>query len=688
MEPVTRHIRLGVDIGGTFTDLVLLDEETGSFEITKVPSRPDDPSGALVAAVRKALEGTGVPPEAVGLLSHGTTIITNAVLEGKLARTALITTKGFRDVLEIGRHVRPDMYDLNQDKPVPIVPRDMRFEVEERLAADGSIVVPLNAKSVSAAVDAVMATRPKAVAVCFLNSYANAGHERTMKDAVRAALPGAHVCVSSDVCREIREFERTSTVALNAAAMPVVSDYLENLEHRTDELLPEGQVLLMQSNGGSMTVGAARQSPAHLIYSGPAAGVLACQYIGRTTGRCNVLGFDMGGTSTDISLVYRDEPLLTTEADVGGYPVKLPVLDINTIGAGGGSIAWLDSGGSLHVGPKSAGADPGPVAYGKGGTEPTVTDANLMLGRLSPERFLGGELALDKHASASAIRKKIAEPLGLDPLVAAAGILRVANANMERALKVSSAERGYDPRDFTLIAFGGAGPVHAAALAKGVGFPTALVPSIPGVFSALGLIIADIRHDFVRSYVSRSDEANLETLGELYREMETLGEEALLQDGIPTEKREFQRTADLRYVGQAYEVNVSVPDGPLVGPIISGVLGRFHGEHQRLFAHSAPGDPVEFVNLRLVATGRVDAPKLRKAEVADGVAQAAERRPVYFEEAGGFLDCPIYERAALGRDSRIDGPAIIEQLDSTTVIHPRQLLTVDAWGNLIIDVGG
>ena len=689
MEPVTRHIRLGVDIGGTFTDLVLLDEETGSFEITKVPSRPGDPSGALVEAVRKALEGTGMPPEAVGLLSHGTTIITNAVLEGKLARTALITTKGFRDVLEIGRHVRPDLYDLNQDKPVPIVPRDMRFEVEERLAADGSILVPLNAKSVSAAVDAVMATRPKAVAVCFLHSYANAGHERTMKDAVRAALPGAHVCVSSDVCREIREFERTSTVVLNAAAMPVVSDYLENLEDRTDELLPEGQVLLMQSNGGSMTVGAARQSPAHLIYSGPAAGVLACQYIGRTTGRRNVLGFDMGGTSTDISLVYRDEPLLTTEADVGGYPVKLPVLDINTIGAGGGSIAWLDSGGTLHVGPKSAGADPGPVAYGKGGTEPTVTDANLMLGRLSPERFLGGELALDKHASASAIREKIAEPLGLHPLVAAAGILRVANANMERALKVSSAERGYDPRDFTLIAFGGAGPVHAAALAKGVGFATALVPSVPGVFSALGLIIADIRHDFVRSYVSRSDEANLETLGELYREMETLGEEALLQDGIPTEKREFQRTADLRYVGQAYEVNVPVPDGPLVGPVISAVLGRFHGEHQRLFAHSAPGDPVEFVNLRLVATGRVDAPELRKAEVADGVAQeAAERRPVYFEEAGGFLDCPIYERAALGLESRIDGPAIVEQLDCTTVIHPGQLLSVDAWGNLIINVGG
>ena len=686
-EPIARHVRLGVDIGGTFTDLVLLNEETGAFEITKVPSRPDDPSGALVAALAKALEAATVPPESVSLLSHGTTIITNAVLEGKLPRTALVTTKGFRDVLEIGRHVRPDMYDLNQDKPVPIVPRDMRFEIEERLAADGSVLVPLDGKSLKVAMEAVAATGPKAVAVSLLHSYANADHERAVRAALHATLPETAVSISSDVCREIREFERTSTATLNAATMPVVSDYLEILADHVDELLPACQVLLMQSNGGSMTVGAARHTPAHLIYSGPAAGVLACQHVGRTTGRRNVLGFDMGGTSTDISLVYRDEPVTTTEADVGGYPVKLPVLDINTIGAGGGSIAWLDSGGALHVGPRSAGADPGPVAYGKGGTEPTVTDANLTLGRIGTERFLGGELALDGEASAAAIREKIAGPLGLDPIVAAAGILRVANANMQRALKVSSAERGYDPRDFTMIAFGGAGPLHAAALAKGVGFPTALVPSVPGVFSALGLIVADVRHDFVRTYVSRSGQANPDTLQEVYREMEAIGEKGLREDGIPVEKREFHRSADMRYVGQAYEVNVPVPGDRLTHSLVSNVLGRFHREHQRLFAHSAPGDPVEFVNLRLAAIGRTDAPDLPRVEVTKRMAPAAGTRRVYFEEAGGFVDCPTYERAALALESRIEGPAIVEQLDCTTVIHPGQRLSVDEWGNLIIDPG-
>ncbi|MEE1559011.1 MAG: hydantoinase/oxoprolinase family protein, partial [Arenicellales bacterium] len=505
-------IRLGVDIGGTFTDLVLLDDKTGQTMVVKVPSQPNKPADALAAAVKRALKQANAPAESVNLLNHGTTIVTNAVLEGNLARTALITTSGFRDVLEIGRHVRPDMYDLNQDKPTPIVPRDLRFEVKERMAPDGNVLVSLEPDSVRAAVAAAKASGASAIAIGFLHAYANTEHETAMKAELIAALPEVSVSASSDICREIREFERISTVVLNAAAMPVVSRYLEILGELTADLIPKARVLLMQSNGGSMTVGAARQAPAHLVYSGPAAGVLACQFIGQLTQRPNVLGFDMGGTSTDISLVYRGEPLMTTEADVGGYPVKLPVLDVNTIGAGGGSIAWLDSGGGLRVGPKSAGADPGPVAYQQGGTEPTVTDANLVLGRLIPDRFLGGEMMLDPDAALAAIRKKIAEPLGLDPISAAAGILRIANANMERALKVSSAERGYDPRDFSLIAFGGAGPVHAAALAKEVGFASVLVPESPGVFSAFGLLVADLRHDFVRSYMVGLDQVSTKML--------------------------------------------------------------------------------------------------------------------------------------------------------------------------------
>jgi N-methylhydantoinase A len=680
-------IRLGVDIGGTFTDLVLLDEGTGRLMVAKVPSRPDDPAGALLAAVEQALEQAGAPPEAVTLLSHGTTIVTNAVLEGKLARTALITTKGFRDVLEIGRHLRPDMYDLFQDKPIPVVPRDLRFEVEERMGPDGAIVTPLDAESMRRAIAAVEAAGAEAVAVSFLHAYANDAHEAVVKAALVGALPDASITAASDVCREIREFERTSTVVLNAAAMPVVSHYLEDLHARTTALLPEAQVLLMQSNGGSMTAGAARQAPVHLVYSGPAAGVLASQFIGRLTGRENVLGFDMGGTSTDLSLVYRGEPRMTTEATVGGYPVKLPVLDVHTIGAGGGSIAWLDSGGGLRVGPQSAGADPGPVAYGRGGVEPTVTDANLALGRLDPRRFLGGAMQLDAGASLAAITEKIAEPLGLDSLVAAAGIIRIANANMERAVKVSSAERGYNPRDFSLVAFGGAGPVHAAAVAKEVGFPWVLVPETPGVFSALGLLVADIRHDFVRSQVARMDQVDLGVLEHLYAELEALGTAALEEDGIEPGRRTLQRTADLRYVGQAYEVNVPAPGGALDAAANDDVVARFHAEHQRLFAHSATGDPVELVSLRLIAVGSVQAPDPRERP-AGGAATPKERRPVYFAESGGFVDCPIYERAGLAPGAEFEGPAIVEQMDSTTVVHPGQAASVDAWGNLIIRTGG
>jgi len=681
-------IRLGVDIGGTFTDLVLLDDKTGQTMVVKVPSQPNKPADALAAAVKRALKQANAPAESVNLLNHGTTIVTNAVLEGNLARTALITTSGFRDVLEIGRHVRPDMYDLNQDKPTPIVPRDLRFEVKERMAPDGNVLVSLEPDSVRAAVAAAKASGASAIAIGFLHAYANTEHETAMKAGLIAALPEVSVSASSDICREIREFERISTVVLNAAAMPVVSRYLEILGELTADLIPKARVLLMQSNGGSMTVGAARQAPAHLVYSGPAAGVLACQYIGQLTQRPNVLGFDMGGTSTDISLVYRGEPLMTTEADVGGYPVKLPVLDVNTIGAGGGSIAWLDSGGGLRVGPKSAGADPGPVAYQQGGTEPTVTDANLVLGRLIPDRFLGGEMMLDPDAALAAIRKKIAEPLGLDPISAAAGILRIANANMERALKVSSAERGYDPRDFSLIAFGGAGPVHAAALAKEVGFASVLVPESPGVFSAFGLLVADLRHDFVRSYMVGLDQVSTKMLTSFYADLQALGEQALKDDGLDEQRWTFQRTADLRYVGQAYEVNVAFPDGSIDADTVAEVKSRFHGEHQRLFAHSAEDDPVEFVSLRMVATGSVDAPTFRKQPALRTPVSQADTRDVYFEEANGFTACPIYQRQNLYPGAEFQGPAIIEQLDTTTVVHPGQTVSVDDWGSLIIGMEG
>jgi len=681
-------VRLGVDIGGTFTDLVLLDEATGRLTVAKVPSVPADPAAALAAAVRRALERAALPGEAVTLLSHGTTIVTNAVLEGTLPRTGLVTTEGFRDVLEIGRHLRPDMYDLFQDKPAPVVPRDLRLEVRERTAPDGTCLVPLDAASARAAVAALVLAHVEAVAVSFLHAYANPSNEAAMKAHLAVGLPGTYVSVSSDVCREIREFERTSTVALNAATLPLVGRYLDVFRERIADLCPRAQVLLMQSNGGSMTVSAARQAPVHLIYSGPAAGVLAAQHLGRLTEAPHVLGFDMGGTSTDISVVYRGAPRITTEGGIGGHPVKLPMLDVHTIGAGGGSVAWLDGGGGLRVGPRSAGADPGPVAYGRGGTEPTVTDANLVLGRLAPDRFLGGEMRLDPEAALAAIRGRIAGPLGLDPVRAAAGIVRIANANMERALRVSSAERGYDPRDFALVAFGGAGPLHAAALPQAVGIPRVLVPETPGVFSALGLLVADIRHDLVRSHLARLERVAPVALTGLYAELEAAGAALLAQDGVGADRGVLERTADLRYVGQAYEVNVAVPPGPLDTAALGAVTARFHAEHQRLYAHSAPGDPVEVVSLRVAAVGPLVPPALAERPAAARPPVPTARRRVFLDEADDFVDCPIYDRAELAPGTRLVGPAVVEQMDSTTLIHPGQLVLVDGFNHLVIALGG
>jgi N-methylhydantoinase A len=674
-------------MGGTFTDIALLEEGAGTLTVAKVPSIHGDPAAALLNSVRRALERARARPEDVKLLVHGTTLVTNAVLEKKLPPTALVTTEGFRDILEIGRHFRPDMYDLFQDKPEPIVPRDRRFGVRERTAADGRVLAPVRPESAAEIAEAVRRSGAEAVAICLLNAYVNSANEEALEAVLRERLPGVLVSASFAVCREIREYERMSTVTLNAAAMPVMARYLGEIQPRVAAVIPAAEVLLMQSNGGSLTVTAAREMPVRLVTSGPAAGALAVQQIGKLTGRPSVLGIDMGGTSTDISLIHRGELRMTTEGGIAGYPVKLPMIEINTIGAGGGSLAWLDEWGGLHVGPQSAGADPGPVAYGRGGSEPTVTDANLVLGRLHPERLLGGEMRLDLPAARRAVRERIGARLGFDTERAAAGIIRVANSNMERALRVSSAERGYDPREITLVAFGGAGPLHAAALARAVGFPTVLVPETPGVFSALGLVMADVRHDFVQTHLARLDEIKPERFAKLFADLEAQAIEALTRDGIPPDRRVLQRTADLRYLGQAYEVNVPVAAGALGVGAAAEVSRRFHEEHRRLYAHSHPGHPVQFVSARVVAVGLTAAPPLRPRPVTPGKATPKERRPVFFEESDGFVECPIYERAALGPGAEVDGPAIVEQMDTTTVIHPGQRATVDAFGNILIAIG-
>ncbi len=681
-------IRLGVDIGGTFTDITVLDEDTGAVTIAKVPSRRDDPARALIDAVERGLELADVDPADATLLVHGTTLVTNAVLENTLPPTALVTTEGFRDVLEIGRHFRPDMYDLMQDKPEPLVPREHRFCVGERVSSDGEVLQEPDQVAVERLYDDIRASGAEAVAICFLNSFVNPVNEALVRDWMRQGLPGISVSTSHEVCREIREFERMSTVVLNAAAMPLVTEYLDEIRPRIAERLPNAKVLLMQSNGGSLTIGAAQDYPARMVTSGPAGGALAVQRIGRASGYGNLLGVDMGGTSTDISLIHQGELRMTTEGGIAERPLLLPMIEINTIGAGAGSIAWRDDWGGLHVGPRSAGGDPGPVAYGRGGTEPTVSDANLALGRLHPNRFVGGAMTLDVEAARQALQEKVGDPMGLSIEEAAAGIIRIANANMERAVRVSSAEKGFDPRDITLVAFGGAGPMHAAALAKAVGIPTVLVPEQPGVFSAIGLVMADIRHDFVQTRVARGAAITVDHLTPLYSELDQQGNEALARDGVADDARDLRCSADFRYVGQAYEVNVPVPNVDLDDAAIAAIIQAFHDLHQQLYAHNHPDAPVEFVNGRIAAIGLTAAPALLERPPADAVPTIKETRPVYFEEATGFVDTAVYDRETLGPGSAIAGPAVVEQVDTTTVIHPGQTASVDGLGNLLIAIGG
>ena len=680
-------LRMGVDIGGTFTDITVLEEETGRVSIAKVPSRRGDPAGALIEAVERGLAEADAEPEAVTLLVHGSTLVTNAVLENKLPPTSLLTTEGFRDVLEIGRHFRPDMYDLLQDVPRPVVPRDRRFCVAERTAPDGELLVEPRREEVESLFDDLRAGEVEAVAVCFLNSYVNPANESAVRDWLRQGMPGVEVSASCDVCREIREFERMSTVVLNAAAMPLVAKYLGEIAPRLGAVLPNAKLLLMQSSGGSLTVSAARDFPVRMVTSGPAGGALAVQRLGRATEEAHLLGVDMGGTSTDICLINGGELRMTTEGEIAGRPIKLPMIEINTIGAGAGSIAWLDEAGGLHVGPHSAGAEPGPVAYGQGGTEPTVTDANLVLGRLHPERFASGLKRLDVEAARRAIAEKIGGPLGHGLEQAAAGIVRIANANMERAVRVSSAEKGYDPRDITLVAFGGAGPMHAAALAAAVGIPTVMVPEQPGVFSAVGLVMADIRHDFVQTQVLRGAEITAAAVVPLYEQLEARAQEALAQDGVAEERREIRRLADLRYLGQAYEVNVPLSGGTLDQAAMDALVERFHALHQQLYAHSHPDKPVEFVSARVAAIGLQHAPALRRRDGNGADLGQRESRPVFFDEADGFLETPVYERHDIAPGSSLSGPAIVEQVDSTIVIHPNQTAQVDEYGNLLIAIG-
>jgi N-methylhydantoinase A len=689
-------VRIAVDIGGTFTDATLIEEETGRVSIAKTLTTPSDPSQGFMTAVERALADASLEAESVGFVVHATTVATNAIIEGKVARSGFITTEGFRDLLEIARQVRPTLYDTQFEKPRPLVPRDRAVEVLERLGPKGEVVTPLDDESVRRAAAALADEGVESVAVCLLHSYVNPEHERRVGAILAEALPGVPVSLSADVAPEFREYLRASTTVINAVIRPVVARYLERIEHRLAEAGVDARLLVMQSSGGVFSSQAAAHRPVFMVESGPAAGVIAAAHLGSTIDRHDILSFDMGGTTAKVGLIREGQPSVTKDYQVGGhasagiggmslsgYPVRTPVVDLVEIGAGGGSIAWVDSGGLLRVGPQSAGADPGPVCYRGGGTEPTVTDANVVLGRLNPSYFLGGEIGLDVEGARRAIEERCAKPLGLDVVEAANGIVEIANAAMVNALHLISVQRGYDPRDFLLVGFGGAGPVHANALARDAEMPAVLIPPSPGIFSATGLLTTDLKRDAARTVMRRLDSLPPDEAERVFRELESNGAAELEAEGVAAEAIEFVRQIDMRYVGQSYELTIPAPS-PFTRESAAPLLERFHAEHDRTYGFAAQEEPVECVSLRLTAVGRIAKPPLRRLEAGETPAPK-ERRRVYFAEAGGYVDCPIYDRYSLPADASVRGPAVIEEFDSTTVLHLGYAVGVDSQGNLLIE---
>jgi N-methylhydantoinase A len=681
--------RLGVDIGGTFTDATLLDEATGALRIAKVSTTPGDPSIGFMEAVRRILAQAGVSPGEVGRVVHATTVATNAIIEGQVAPTGFVTTDGFRDLLEIQRQVRPSLYDLQFEKPRPLVPRYLCFGVPERLDARGQVLIPLDEAAVAQVADDLRREGVQAVAICLLHAYLNPAHERRVAEILRARLPEVSVSASSEVAPEFREYTRASTTVINAAIQPVVARYLGSIEERLRADGLDAELLVMQSSGGMFPFAAARERPVFMVESGPAAGVIAAGYLGDQIGQPNVISFDMGGTTAKAGLIQDGVPRITKDYEVGataraglgagrgsGYPIRTPVIDLVEIGAGGGSIAWIDSGGALRVGPRSAGADPGPACYGRG-DEPTVTDANLLLGRLNPDYFLGGEIRLDVERARRAIEARCAARLGLGAVETAHAIVEIANAAMAGAIRLVSVQRGYDPREHVLVAFGGAGPAHACRLAAEVEVPTTVVPVSPGIFSALGLLVTDLKHEYAATRLERVERLDAAAVEATFLALEAQGRDALARDGVAGAQVEVERQVDLRYVGQSYELTV---------PYGQGMLERFHREHDRAYGYAAPSEPVELVNLRLTALGRIPKPRLREAAVGGDAAAAGKgRRPVYFAEAGGFVDCPVYDRGRLPGGAILSGPAAVEELDSTTIVHPGYVARVDRHGNLILE---
>jgi N-methylhydantoinase A len=685
--------RIGIDIGGTFTDVAVVDDASGHVGVAKVPTTPGDLTEGVLGALDVAMQRYRLPASEVALFSHATTVVTNAILEETGARAALVTTRGFRDVLELRRSARADLYDLFQDAPATLIPRRRRFEITERIDAHGTIVTPLAENEIDALIGALKAARVDAIAVSLLFSFLNPAHERRLAERLRAALPQVPVYLSSDVLPEIKEFERTSTTGVCAYAGPILASYLERLNHVTrSRALPP--LFLMGSNGGILEAAEAIAMPAIAVESGPAAGVVAAALVARQTGRLELLSFDMGGTTAKASLIRGGQYETTPHYEVGGgssmsrwmngtgHPIRVPVIDLAEVSAGGGSIAWVDRAGALRVGPKSAGADPGPVCYARGGTEPTVTDCNLLLGYLDKTSLLDGELPIDHAAAAAAVRERLAAPLGLDIRTAAAAVIDVVNHAMAEVLKIVSIQRGHDPRHFTLAAFGGAGPLHAVALASELGIAEVICPPIPGAFSALGLIGTDLKRDYVQTLHSAAA-VEPQVLAAVFAALEKKGAAMLERAGVAPERRRFARSVDARYPRQSHELEVPVACGSIEAATLGQIADAFHERHLHTYGHDNRSEPVQVVSARVAAIGATAPLIIRDTVAHRGTDPVKAKRQVWFRETG-VIDATIYDRKRMSAGFKVAGPTVIESLESTILVPPGWQARMDEHGFVLL----
>jgi N-methylhydantoinase A len=688
--------RLGIDVGGTFTDFLLMGGD-GRTRVHKELSTPEDPSIAVMSGLRALAAAQAMQFERfareIGIIVHGTTVTTNAVLTGRTARTGLITTQGFRDALEMRRGVREVMYDNRYHPPPPIVPRYLRLPVRERVDADGALLTPLEGAGLQAALEALRSENVEAVAICFMHAHANRVNEDAAARLVRQGLPGAYVSVSSEVLPQVRFYERTSTTVLNAGVGPILARYLGNLTRKLDEAKYRGTLLIMQSNGGVASPAAVSQLAAMTLLSGPAAAPaagLACMAPG---GQRSFITVDMGGTSFDAALVRNGEPSVTTSGEVNRYALALPSMEINTIGAGGGSIAWIDDGGLLRMGPQSAGAAPGPACYGRGGAEPTCTDANLLLGFLSAQYFAGGRMKLDAKAAERAIRERIARPLRMDVVEAAHGMYQVINVNMASAIREISVQKGYDPREFPLLCAGGAGPVHGAAIAAELGIRRIVVPRDASIFCASGMLRTDLKRDYVRSLAQALPQGREKSprIAALVGEMRKQARRTLDAEGIGAARQRLRYSLDLRYAGQYHEVNVAVSEALLKRSDWNGVRELFHAQHDRMYGYSLEEEAtaVELLNVRLTAIGVTakPAPERQPRRRASPAPALKGRREVYLRERAKFAAVPVYDGDRLGHGNRLAGPAIIESVNTTIVVPPGYRVDYDVQGNCLLAAG-